>query len=90
MARFRGGVCKKMGFFMGTVQRPTSIDPYSTQSRKGMQNSQGKVWQAQNPEHRHPVIVNFMEKFIQKYSTPYFAKVLIAGNNIVKDLPKYG
>ena len=31
-----------------------------------------------------------MEKFLQKYSTPYFEKVFIAGNKTVKDLPKHG
>ena len=55
-----------------------------------MKNSQGKGCQAQNPEHRHPVLIKFMENFLQKYSTPYFAKVLVAGNKKVKDLPKYG
>ena len=31
-----------------------------------------------------------MAKFLQKYSTPYFAKLLVAGNKTTKDLPKYG
>ena len=31
-----------------------------------------------------------MAKLLQKYSTPYFAKVLIAGNKTVENLPKYG
>ena len=31
-----------------------------------------------------------MAKFLQKYSTPYFAKVLVIGNKSMKDLPKYG
>ena len=53
------------GFFSGNVQRPTSLDPYSTQARKGIQNLQGKGWQTQNLEHRHPVIVKFMEKFLK-------------------------
>ena len=30
-----------------------------------------------------------MAKFLQKYATPYFAKVLVAGNKTTKDLPKY-
>ena len=77
------------GFFPGTVQRPTSLDPYSTQAKKGMQNSQVKIWQAKNPEHRPPTLIKFMAKFMKKYSTPYFAKVLITGNKTVKDLPKY-
>ena len=29
-------------------------------------------------------------RFPEKYFTPYFAKVLIAGNKTTKDLPKYG
>ena len=29
-------------------------------------------------------------KVSEKYATPYFTKVLIAGNKIVRDLPKYG
>ena len=31
-----------------------------------------------------------MAKFLQKHSTPYFAKVLVAGNKTTKDFPKYG
>ena len=31
-----------------------------------------------------------MAKFLQKYSTPYFAKLLVAVNKTTKDLPKYG
>ena len=65
------------GVFPGTVQMSTILDPYSTQARKGMQNLQGKGWQAQKPEHRHPVVVKFMAKLLQKYCTPYFSKVLI-------------
>ena len=36
-----GGYTRKWGF-SGTVQRPTSVYPYSTQVRKGIQNPQGK------------------------------------------------
>ena len=78
------------GVFPGNVQRPTSLDPYATQARKGIQNLQGNGWQTQNTEHRHPVLIKFMAKFLQKYSTPYFAKVLVAGNKTTKYLPKYG
>ena len=78
------------GVYSGNIQRPTSLDPYATQERKGIQHLQGKGWQKQNPEHRHPVLVKFMAKFLQKYSTPYFAKVLVAGNKTMKDFPKYG
>ena len=77
------------GVFPGTVQRPTILDPYSTQAIKGIQNPQGKGWQAQNPEHFHPVLIKFMENFLQKCATPYFSKVLIAGNKTVRYLPKY-
>ena len=76
--------------YPGKVQSPTSLDPYSTQAINGIQDLQGKVWQTQNPKHRHPVLVKFMAKFLQKYSTPYFAKVLVAGNKKTNDLPKYG
>ena len=57
---------------------------------RGYKIYKGKVWQTQNTEHRHPVLVKFMAKFLQKYLTPYFAKVLVAGNKTTKDLPKYG
>ena len=78
------------GVYSDNVQRPKSLDPYSTHARKEIQNLQGKGWQTQNPEHCHPVLVKFMAKFLQKYSTPYFAKVLVAGNKTTKDFPKYG
>ena len=55
----------------------------------GIRNSQGKGWQAQNPEHRHPMLIKFMAKFLQKYAILYFEKLLIAGNKTVRDLPKY-
>ena len=86
----QGGNMQANGVFSGTVQTPTSLDPYLTQAIKRMQNSQEKGWQAQNPEHRHPVLIKFMARFLQKYSIPYFAKLLIAGNKTVKCLPKYG
>ena len=31
-----------------------------------------------------------MSRFLQKYATSYFSKVLIAGNKRVRDLTKYG
>ena len=31
-----------------------------------------------------------MAKFLKKYSTPYFEKVLVAGNKTTEDFPKYG
>ena len=88
--KIQGGNMQATGVFPGNFQRPTSLDPYVTQARKGIQNLQGKVWGTQNPEHRHPVLVKFMAKFLQKYSTPYFSKVLVAGNKTTKYLPKYG
>ena len=45
------------GGFIGTFQNPTSLYPYSTQARKEIKNSQGKGWQAQKPEHHHPVVI---------------------------------
>ena len=54
-----------------------------------MNNLQGKEWQTQNPEHNHPVLVKFMAKFLQKYSTPYFERVLVAWNKTTKELPQY-
>ena len=86
----QGGNIQAIGVFSGNVQSPTSLDPYSTQVRKGIQHLQGKGWQTQNPEHRHPVLVKFMAKILQKYSTPYFEKVLVSRNRTTKDLPKYG
>ena len=88
--KIQGGGMQANRIFPGTVQRPTILDPYSTQARKGIQNLQGKWCQAQNPEHRHPVLVKFMAKFLKTYSTPYFAKVLIAKGKKTKYLPKYG
>ena len=86
----QGGNMQATGVFPDNVQRPTYLEPYSTQSRKGIQNLQGKGWQTQNPEHRHLVLLKFMTKFLQKYPTPYFAKVLVAGDKTTKDLEKYG
>ena len=88
--KIQGGNMQANGFFLGTVQRPTGLDPYSTQAIKGIQNPQGKGWQAQNVEHRHSVLIKFTARFLQKYATPYFAKLLITGNKTVRDLPKYG
>ena len=31
-----------------------------------------------------------MARFLQKYATPYFAKLLIAGNKTVRGFPRYG
>ena len=85
-----GGGMQENGGFPGNVQRPKRLDPYSTQAIKGMQNLQEGGWQTQNPEHFHPLLVKFMTKFLQKYSTPYFAKLLFAGNKTTKYLSKYG
>ena len=81
----QGGNMQANGVYSGTFQNPTSLDLYSTQAIKRIQNSQGKGLQTQNPEHRHPVLVKFMANFLKKYSTPYFAKVLVAGNKTKKD-----
>ena len=92
MARVKGEICKKIGFFSGAVQRPTGTNPYSTQAGNGTryQIPQGNGWQAQNPEHHHKVIINYMARFLEKYAIPYFSKLLIAGNKTVRNLPKYG
>ena len=78
--KIQGRNIQANGVFTGAVQRPTGLDPYSAQARKVIkdQNPQGKVWQAQNPEHRHPVLIKFMARFLPKYATSYFAKLLVA------------
>ena len=39
----------------------------------------------------HPSIARQIHgKVPEKYTTPYFAKVLVAGNKTTKDFPKYG
>ena len=48
-SKIQGGNMQTNGGFPGTVQRPTSLDPYSTQARKIIQNTKVKGWQAQNP-----------------------------------------
>ena len=35
-------------------------------------------------------VAKFMAKFLQKYSTPYFEKLLVAGNKTTKHLPNMG
>ena len=79
----------KWGLFR---QRPKAYKfiPLIDTGKKGIQNLQGNGWQTQNPEQRHPVLVKFMAKFLQKYSTPYFSKVMVAGNKTTKYFPKYG
>ena len=76
--------------FPGNVQKPTSLDPYSTQARKWIQKLQGKGWQTQNTEYLHPVLVKFMAKLLRKYSILYLEKVLVAGNKTMKYFPKFG
>ena len=38
----QGGGMQATGVFPGNVQRPTSLDPYSTQARKGIHNLRGE------------------------------------------------
>ena len=38
----QGGNIQANGVYSGNVQRPTSLDPYSTQARKGIKSLQGK------------------------------------------------
>ena len=77
------------GVFPGTFQRPKSLDTYSKQARKEIKHPKGKVWQSQNSEHCHPVLIKFMTRLLQKYTKPYFEKVLIPGNRTVRYLLKY-
>ena len=86
-----GGNMQANGVFSGAVQIPKGPDPYSSPTVNGIidQKPQGKGWQAPNPEHCHSVFIKFMARFLQTYSTPYFAKVLIAGHKTVRYLPKY-
>ena len=84
-----GEYASKWGF---SQYRPKAnrFRSFIKKGRKRIKNPQGKGWQAQNPEHLHPVLIIFMARFLQRYATPYFAKVLIAGNKTVIYLPKYG
>ena len=67
-----GQYASKWGF---PRYRPKANDfrPLFDTSKKGIQSSQGKGWQAQDPKHRHPGLIKFMAKFRQKIATPYFA-----------------
>ena len=60
-----------------------------TLNSTGSQTTQGRVWQAPSPEHFHLVFIKFMAKFLQKFATPYFLKVLIVSNKTMRDLPKF-
>ena len=90
-SRVMGVICEQI-FFWGAVQMPKGPDPYLPPNVNIMiyQKPQGKRWQAPNSEHRHPVFIKSIARFLQKYATPYFAKVLILVNKTVRDLPKYG
>ena len=90
--KVHGGNMQANGVFTGAVQMPNGLDPYSLPTVNGIryQKLQGKGWQAPNPEHRHTVFIQFMARFLQKYATPYFSKLLIVGNKAVRDFPKYG
>ena len=44
-SKIQGGNMQENGVYLGNVQRPTSLDPYSTQARKGIKNLQWKGWQ---------------------------------------------
>ena len=89
--KIQGGNVQPNGVFRYSP-KVNKFRPLFNISKKGNGNfiRGGMLWQAQNPEHRHLVIIKFMAKFVQKYSTPYFTKVLIAGKKTVNDLPKYG
>ena len=78
-----GGEYASKWFFYGAIQRKKGPGPYSTQAGKGTiyQTPQGKIWQAPKPEQLHPVLIKFMARFLQKYATHYFVKLLIAKKN---------
>ena len=80
------------GVFSDAVPMPKGSYPYSPPNGNGTRDKipNSKGWQLPNPEHRHIVFIKFMAKFLQKYATPYFTKVLMAGNKTVRDFPKYG
>ena len=88
----QGGNMQVNGVFTGAVQIPKVPDPYSTQAENGTtdQTPQWKGCQAPRPEHCHPVLIKFISRFLQKYATPYFKKVLLAGNKTVRDSTKHG
>ena len=78
--------------FGGYQHRRQGPDPLSppVSSGQATKSLQGKGWVPPNPDPRHLFFINFMGKFLQRYGTPYFTKVLIAGNKKVGDLPQYG
>jgi len=78
--------------FGGNQHRPQGQDPFSPPVSSGQATKplQGKGWVPPSPDPRHPFFINFMGKFLQRYGTPYFTKVLIAGNKKVGNLPRYG
>ena len=73
-----GGYASNWGF-SDNVQRPTILDPYSTQARKVIRNLQGKEWQTKNPEHRHLVLIKLL--------LPYWVTHVTNRGNKVTGLP---
>ena len=80
------------GVFPSAIPFTKGPDPYSHPEVNGTryQTPQGKVRQSPNPEHCHQLFIKFMASFLQKNATPYFVKVLIAGNKTKRNFPKYG
>ena len=86
----QGGVCKQMVFFQATskgqqvqtlIQHKQERKCKIHQGRDGRHKTQNTAIQCSS---------NLWQIFCKEYSTPYFAKVLVAGNKTIKYLPKYG
>ena len=88
----QGASIQANGEFSGDVPMPRVPYPYPMPSvnTTGSQTPKGGGWKAPSPEHFHPVFIKFMARFLQKYATHFFAKVLIAGNKTVRGFPKFG
>ena len=88
----QGDSSQSNGVFSGAVPISRGLDHYAQPSVNltRAQTPQGMVCQELFLEHSHPFFIKFMARFLQKYLTPYFAKVLIAGNKTVPDLPEFG
>ena len=92
MRKGQGDISQSNGEFYSAVSMPRGPDPYLNPSGNttGEKTPQGKGWQALIPENRHPFFIKFMARFLQKYTKPYFAKVLIAVNKTLQDFSKFG
>ena len=57
------------GVYSGNVQRPTSLDPYSTQVRKKIQKLQGKGWQKKIQNTAIQCSSNLWQSSCKKFNT---------------------